>query len=366
MACTDCYNGCVETVSDTCIKYTGVSIPLLEIVRGDSLLIVENKLSTFLLSALDGTGIVPYINPASLCALISSFLPVSGTISLVNIVDALNKSICSLQTQITATNENITTISNILTTLNANYTIGCLTGVTASSDTHDIVQAAITKLCSVSSDLDALTLNVSTNYISISNIDSYIAAYLAAHPSSTYEYSKMVPNTAIPYFGSLSYFDGTGKGTGTWDKIYLCNGNNSTPDMRGRVPVGTTTQMLGGVFDAQVNPGISGNPEYTIGTKGGTNNIVLDVTQIPSHTHTAVTTIIDPGHSHTTAIGGYEDANTSGNTRTWIQSGNTTTLPTNMAVTGITASVVNTPIGQDLSHSNIQPVLATHYIIYIP
>ena len=31
MSCTNCYNGCVEIVSDKCVRYTGDSIPSLEI-----------------------------------------------------------------------------------------------------------------------------------------------------------------------------------------------------------------------------------------------------------------------------------------------------------------------------------------------
>ena len=37
MACNNCYNGCVQTTSDQCIKYTGIDIPELGIVKGDPL-----------------------------------------------------------------------------------------------------------------------------------------------------------------------------------------------------------------------------------------------------------------------------------------------------------------------------------------
>lgn len=35
--CSNCYNGCTEIVSDKCVKYTGVDIPELGIVKGDPL-----------------------------------------------------------------------------------------------------------------------------------------------------------------------------------------------------------------------------------------------------------------------------------------------------------------------------------------
>lgn len=38
--CQNCYNGCVETTSDQCVKYTGVDIPELGIVKGDPLSLV--------------------------------------------------------------------------------------------------------------------------------------------------------------------------------------------------------------------------------------------------------------------------------------------------------------------------------------
>lgn len=40
MSCNNCYNGCVETTSDQCVKYTGLSIPELGITKGDSLSLV--------------------------------------------------------------------------------------------------------------------------------------------------------------------------------------------------------------------------------------------------------------------------------------------------------------------------------------
>ena len=48
----------------------------------------------------------------------------------------------------------------------------------------------------------------------------------------------MVPYTVVEYYGPLTYFDNTGAGQGDWDRIFLCNGLNGTPDKRGRVAVG--------------------------------------------------------------------------------------------------------------------------------
>jgi len=61
--CSNCYNGCVETTSDQCVRYTGVDVPVLGIQTGDSLSYVEQALITFLTSTLDGSGIILTINP---------------------------------------------------------------------------------------------------------------------------------------------------------------------------------------------------------------------------------------------------------------------------------------------------------------
>ena len=42
--CTDCYNGCTEIVSDRCVKYTGIDVPVLGIQTGDTLSHVEESI----------------------------------------------------------------------------------------------------------------------------------------------------------------------------------------------------------------------------------------------------------------------------------------------------------------------------------
>lgn len=356
MSCNNCFNGCAETVSDQCIKYTGANIASLGIATGDSLASVEAAITTYLISALDGTGIVPYIDSNSLCALVTSYLPVSGPITLNDLVDTLIKSICDLQTQVTS-------VTDDMTILNANYTISCLTGVTASSDTHDIVQAVITKLCSVSASVTALALDLSTNYVPITEINDYIAAYLADIGSSTLMCNRMVPYTVVEFWDDpTGKFDVSGAGLGDWLNVYLCNGQNNTPDKRGRVGIGVTNGMGGGAYNSAVDPAISGNPTYTLGNTGGANTVTLTEAQMPSHTHTAQVTEVP--HTHSYVPSGQDN----GNIGTFIETGNAESYsPDNTvgsALTGIT--VVNLPKGSGAAHSNIQPVLACYYIMYIP
>lgn len=76
---------------------------------------------------------------------------------------------------------------------------------------------------------------------------------------------------------------------------HLCDGTNGTPDLRDRFIVGAGSG-------------------YVVGASGGSNSVVLNVNQLPSHTHTA--TINNAGihnHSYTyTSATEYVHSGTSG------------------------------------------------------
>jgi microcystin-dependent protein len=361
MSCSNCYNGCTEIVSDRCVKYTGIDVPILEIKTGDSLSYVEQALIQFLVSTLDGSGIKITLPQTAYCDVVTKYLPTCGDVTALTLFEALVKAACDLQ-------EQIDDIDATLTTLNADYTIGCLSGVTASSDTHAIVQAIITKLCQIDVTLTALSINVNTNYVKIADINTYIAAYIASTGTSTKYYTKMVPYVAVEFYPTpaiLANFSGSGVGSGDWEKIYFCNGSNGTPDKRGVVPVGLTDgQMGGGTMNSKVNPATPGgfNPTYSLGGGIiGDNSVTLTVGSMPSHTHTATVNLVDPGHTHDYA--GVDGASGGGDsTRESIP----TTRTTQSSTTGITVSVTNSQEGFGLPHQNNQPALACYYIIYLP
>ena len=375
MSCSNCYNGCTEIVSDKCVRYTGVDVPLLGIETGDSLSIVEQSLITFLTSTLDGTGIKLAIDPNIICTLVNSYLPDCEDLNALNLFKALIQSACDLQTQVDA-------IVVDLAALEANYDVDCLTGVSASSGTHDILQATITKLCEVDAALVALAVDVDTNYVKLVDLNGLIQAYLDSIAPIAQQYVKMVPYTVVEYYGSLSNFDGTGKGlVGLgWDKIYICNGNNGTPDKRGRIGVGVTTGVPGGAMSPVVDPAIAGNFTYTLNSVNGTNNVILSTNQIPAHTHT--TTSLPVSHSHFMYS---TDVNTTGtvqvNATSYVARARSyssqdlnyeimagATVPTlgKSSSESITANVTVNNAGGGLSHTNVPPVLATNYIMYLP
>jgi len=365
MSCSNCFNGCSEIVSDQCVKYTGVDVPVLGIKTGDSLSYVEQALIGFLTSTLDGSGIKPNIDPTIICDLVKQYLPTCGDLTVVDLITALIKAACDLQEQVDA-------IVAELAVLNAPYDIpACLTGVGPFDDTHTVLQAVMDKLCIVETNLTALTLNVATNYVAIADINSYIAAYLASiAPGGTAISTKMVPYTVVEYYGSLANFDSTGAGIGIWENIYLCNGLNSTPDKRGRVGVGAIKNVPGGTLDAAVDPltPVTGvfNPNYDIYDKAGANSIILTPQQIPAHTHIADVVLTDPQHDHGIPqdflINGSTEGGIKGSPDWYTASGKMTSK----ASTGITVSVSNRSTGGDQPHDNKQPVLACYYIMYIP
>ncbi len=362
MGCSNCFNGCADIISDQCVKYTGVDIPGLGIVTGDPLLVVENQIIEKILELMTGQGIIPIIDPSELCPLVADFLPVSGDITLNHVISALFQSICNLDSRVTS-------VEGKLTTLNADYAIGCLSGVSITSDTHDIVQATINKLCEVEESIELLAADLETNYVLISEIDSYIASYISTIPATSLYNSRMIPYTAVAYFGVLTgFFDITGAGIGDWLKIYLCNGQNGTPDLRGRVLVGATT-MGSTAFNPAVDPGIAGNPAYALNTTAGANQVALtSISQIPPHNHAITTTVNDPGHTHNISSG----TNTSGgfgqNVVSNVSGGvpDVITKPQQTGLTNINITATSAMVGGVSGHANIQPVHATNYIIYIP
>ena len=375
MACSNCYNGCTEIVSDRCVRYTGLDVPVLGILSGDSLSLVEASLIEFLTSTLNGIGIKPIIDPLIICNVVQQYLPDCGEFTLNDYITALIKAACDLQEQVDAV------VAELLI-LNANYDVDCLTGVTSTSDTHAVLQAVITKLCDLDVDLAALALDVDTNYVKLADLNSLIAAYIASTTtSSTKYYTRMVPYTVVEYYGSLiGNFDVTGAGLNDWENIYLCNGLNGTPDKRGRVPVGVIVGVGGGAMNPAVDPATPTNPNYALLGTAGANTVTLNTSQIPSHTHIA--SVTDPGHTHFTLADVVDTTGVLPTNTTSVAKESTfgstqeeyamRSSVITAAILGLSSSsttgisVTNATAGTGGAHSNIQPVLACYYIMYIP
>jgi hypothetical protein len=112
----------------------------------------------------------------------------------------------------------------------------------------------------------------------------------------------------------------------------LCNGSNSTPDLRDKFVIGAGTS-------------------YAVGGTGGSKDAV-----VVSHTHTA--TVTDPGHNHTItpAATGYNSAVSSGGPQALLTGSSTSTN-----TTGIT--VANSTTGVSGTNANLPPYYALCYIM---
>ena len=387
MSCNNCFNNCAEIVSDKCVRYTGADVETLGISNGDNLLQVEQVIINKILDIISATGIYPIANVENICQTFIDLLPESPT--LLDYIDVFLIAICNNKSE-------IDDLTAIVSTIQSTYDLpACITDNPSDIDTHAVLQSALYVLCdNVTAITDLLNL-IQTNYSENGpQLDAYIENYLNTHnASTTLQSNKMVPYVAYEFYGSLSgKFDANGVGLvgSDWENIYICNGQNGTPDKRGRVAVGATDSPGPAIVDPVTNPAIPGNPIYSAATPGGwteygSNLVVLNSTQVPNHSHGTVVNVTGSPHFHyvfnTDAPGGagapgvtstnYATVNHETDDNLSYRIKGTATSPT-LAKTsdvtstpGVTVSVDSTSGGGN-GHSNIQPVIAAFYIMYIP
>lgn len=117
--------------------------------------------------------------------------------------------------------------------------------------------------------------------------------------------------------------------------FYLCNGANGTPDLRDRFVVGAGST-------------------YSVAATGGSADATL-----VSHSHSATSSVSDPGHSH--AIGYGEAGGMQG---PWqVLNYNNAYKGTTGATTGITVSTSISTAGSSATNANLPPYYALAYIM---
>jgi len=127
----------------------------------------------------------------------------------------------------------------------------------------------------------------------------------------------------------------------------LCNGSNSTPDLRNRFIIGAHSDDVG-VAKTTVTSSST--------TTGGTKDAI-----VVSHTHTATSVVTDPGHLHT--FTNYSISNGGATTPVIGSSNVTATVSTNSAVTGISVATTNSTEGSSGTNQNLPPYYALAYIM---
>jgi len=349
MACTDCLENCGKTTSDQCVEYTGDPIPALGICTGDQLSKVEAAVITALLTALDGTGVSPSEVTLENCPWLQTLF-VGKSPTLINFLQLLIDGECTLKSMIDEINSTLGNDTVFNTT--------CLSGLPANASPNQVLQALLTDYCTTKVTVAAIP----TTYVRTSDLTSLVTQILTSlgliGGSTTIQYAQYLPKKVIlPYFGDLSVFDNTGAGLSSAGMagIYLCNGLNTTPDLRGRSLVGAVKNVPGTALPAATDPTLPNNPgtNYGLGDFFGENFHKLLTGEMPTHTHG----VGDPGHSHnlqsgtlTSGTGPYSGVG---------GSGLYFATSTAKAYTGITINSA----GSSAIHENRQPSAAVYWII---
>jgi hypothetical protein len=124
----------------------------------------------------------------------------------------------------------------------------------------------------------------------------------------------------------------------------LCNGSSGTPDLRNRFVIGAHSDDSG-----TAKTTVTGTSTQTGGSKDA---IVV------SHTHTATSTVTDPGHLHAVARG----LGASGTGGDALLSG-TSGYNTQSNTTGITVATSISTEGSSGTNANLPPYYALAYIM---
>jgi len=343
MPCTNCFDNCLGNITlDTCVRYTGSDNTYLGISSGDSLYYVLITLMGAIVSANS------VANPTytAACTFLSNIVGSTGLVSQQDMITGLMQAVCTLNTTVTS-----------ITPTPASFNTSCLT--VASNPTRDqVLQATITKLCSLSTSLTTII----TDYVKASQLCTLVNQCIANNVSSAQEYTKMNKYVALPYHGPTSVFDSNGAGLSAmgYDKVYMCLGQTingfTLPDYRGRSPMGANSGVPTTGIDNAVNPALIANAGYGITNKQkiGAYTDTLTINQLAAHSHSP----IDPGHSH--FLGGHFAATGDDNNFTLLaQGGSDKTLT---STTGI--SIASTGAGQ--AHNTTHPSVGAIFIMYVP
>jgi hypothetical protein len=123
----------------------------------------------------------------------------------------------------------------------------------------------------------------------------------------------------------------------------LCDGSNSTPDLRNKFVIGANADDSG-----TAKTSVTGSATQSGGSKDAIN---------VSHTHTATSTVTDPGHNHSSYYPDYNvgaGANTAGSQIPGV---------TGTRVTGITVATTNSTEGSSGTNANLPPYFALAFIM---
>jgi hypothetical protein len=192
-----------------------------------------------------------------------------------------------------------------------------------------------------------ITLSVSNHISGSANIDGSAAVDISATLTAAAFNALLPPGIILMWSGSTTEIPNG------WA---LCDGTDTTPDLRGRFIVGVNVDGVGAGRN-------TGRKEYALGNSGGSENAVIvehshtgtATSGNATHSHSATSTVTDNGHSHglpTDVIG-------SGDFQTLVNTANADEDPgtspdakrTATSTTGITVSTAITEANAAHSHT---------------
>ena len=224
-------------------------------------------------------------------------------------------------------------------------------GATINTGLDTIADALNGTAGTVAPNLSTLTMNgtdVTATAAELNKLDGLTASTAELNKLDGVTASTAALNTASTHYvpsGGIIMWSGAVSAIPTgW---LLCNGTNSTPDLRDRFVVGAGST-------------------YAVDATGGAATVTLSEANMPAHNHSAssssTSTVSDPGHSHTFA-GVQPSSGTGTSSRTSVP----VTKSTSSATTGITVSTsTSTTIGNagsGTAHENRPPYFALAYIM---
>ena len=172
-----------------------------------------------------------------------------------------------------------------------------------------------------------LTYNPSSNILTVGTI------------SATNIQGTLAAGGAIPSGGIILW---SGAADAIPSGFVLCDGNNSTPDLRNRFVVGAGT-----------------GSSYSVDDTGGAASVTLATANLPSHSHTVSGTTNNDTHNHTIQ----SSSSIGGGTRVTSQNdtGNTATTSSDTHSHSFSATTSN--VGSGTAHENRPPYYALCYIM---
>lgn len=159
-SCSNKLDKCAEVYSTGCIRYSGPSIPCLNICTGDSLTFVENSIATKLCEIVGVTDMSTITIPTCL-------IEAWGTKDkdILNLIQTLLDYSCSLKFQIDSINTELTTFDPLITVDYKCCSDDCTTSGTLKLS--KILEDIISCICKTKADLASLTstVNLQATYI---------------------------------------------------------------------------------------------------------------------------------------------------------------------------------------------------------